>query len=102
MDCSKCGAQNFGGAKFCDACGTILSQGCPGCGASNRAGARFCNACGAALDEAAGGVKVSGPAQPAAAVRRYRPRDRPSSARTTRLEGERKLLPLFADTTIDG
>jgi class 3 adenylate cyclase/tetratricopeptide (TPR) repeat protein len=68
MDCSKCGAQNFGGAKFCDACGTILSQGCPGCGASNRAGARFCNACGAALDEAAGGVKVSGPAQPAAAA----------------------------------
>ncbi len=56
------------GAKFCDACGTILSQGCPGCGASNRAGARFCNACGAALDEAAGGVKVSGPAQPAAAA----------------------------------
>ena len=68
MDCSKCGAQNFGGAKFCDACGTVLSQGCPGCGASNRAGARFCNACGAALDEAAGGVKVSGPAQPAAAA----------------------------------
>ena len=39
MRCSKCGAENREGARFCDNCGAKLS---PTCGAENRIDAKLC------------------------------------------------------------
>ncbi len=99
MNCSGCGAENFEGAKFCDACGTALAQGCPSCGASNRAGARFCNGCGAALSQTLGSVEASSSGQPAARVVSASAIGVSVSAEAEDvLEGERKLVTaLFVD-----
>ena len=49
MRCSKCGADNREGRKFCAQCGSPPAAKCPSCGASNEPGERFCGECGAAL-----------------------------------------------------
>src|SRR5215472_2997735 len=49
MRCSKCGAENPSGKKFCGDCGTPLANLCPKCRADNPAGKRFCGECGTAL-----------------------------------------------------
>jgi class 3 adenylate cyclase/tetratricopeptide (TPR) repeat protein len=49
MRCSKCGANNPTGKKFCGDCGAPLTNLCPKCGAENPPGQRFCGDCGTAL-----------------------------------------------------
>jgi predicted ATPase/class 3 adenylate cyclase len=52
MRCSKCGADNREGRKFCTTCGTSFVASCPKCGAAVEPGERFCGNCGAALGAA--------------------------------------------------
>ncbi len=54
--CSKCGAPNRLGDKFCSGCGTpltieVVSEGktCPTCGASLKEEAKFCVRCGSKI-----------------------------------------------------
>jgi class 3 adenylate cyclase/tetratricopeptide (TPR) repeat protein len=47
--CSGCGTENEAGRRFCDECGTALTEACPACGATNRPLARFCGSCGTTL-----------------------------------------------------
>jgi len=44
--CPSCSTPNEASARFCNYCGTGLSQACGVCGTVNAAGARFCNNCG--------------------------------------------------------
>jgi len=44
--CTKCGATNPAGLKFCEQCGTKLAIACAGCGSSLSPTARFCGECG--------------------------------------------------------
>jgi membrane protease subunit (stomatin/prohibitin family) len=48
--CGKCGVQNPGGAKFCSACGTLITASspaaCSNCNGPLSAGAVFCPGCG--------------------------------------------------------
>src|SRR5215471_6414867 len=60
MRCTSCGTANREGAKFCDACGTVLPVACPSCGTANRPGAKYCNECGTSLT---GQPSVPPPAQ---------------------------------------
>src|SRR6516225_2059164 len=53
MRCSKCGADNRQGRKFCAECGAPLAATCAKCGAVNEPNEKFCGECGAALTEAA-------------------------------------------------
>jgi len=86
MRCSKCGAENREGARFCDKCGATLSLKCPSCGAENRPDAKFCDSCGAALSGSLS-TKDAKPEQP--------PR---TAIETERLEGERRHLSVvFCD-----
>src|SRR5215831_18841271 len=87
MRCSKCGADNREGRKFCAQCGSPLAAKCPSCGASNEPGERFCGECGSALvaPAAAGPKKFE------------EPQIRVAEA-LENLEGERKTVTvLFAD-----
>src|SRR5215813_13668540 len=91
MRCSKCGADNREGARFCDKCGTKLSPKCSSCGAENRTDARFCDSCGAAFGADA---TVAAPAA--------KMNDTPilvtETSAAENLEGERKTVTaLFAD-----
>ncbi|RQS74367.1 hypothetical protein DID96_05745 [Burkholderia sp. Bp8963] len=52
MYCANCGFDNLAGARFCEACGAMLSRACPRCGHEASPSARFCNACGASLTDA--------------------------------------------------
>src|SRR5580704_8465585 len=47
--CTKCGADNREGAKFCSECATPFAAKCPKCGAVNASGAKFCDECGISL-----------------------------------------------------
>lgn len=49
MRCTNCGAESSPGAKFCEACGSMLSRRCAHCGHEAAPDARFCSECGAAL-----------------------------------------------------
>src|SRR5215831_11606024 len=53
MTCSRCGADNPAGTKFCGQCGAPLAAACPSCGAANPPEHKFCGQCGASLDPAA-------------------------------------------------
>jgi adenylate cyclase len=46
MKCSKCGAENREGRKFCAECGAKLGWVCPRCGFENESDERFCGGCG--------------------------------------------------------
>jgi predicted ATPase/class 3 adenylate cyclase len=91
MRCSKCGADNREGARFCDKCGAKFSPRCPSCGAENRTDAKFCDSCGAAF-----GADAT-VAAPAAKMNDTPIRvTEPSAAENQ--EGERKTVTaLFAD-----
>ena len=58
MDCPGCGA-SVPEARFCIACGVLLSNRCPGCGGVCPPAARFCPECGAGLH-----LEASAPAPP--------------------------------------
>ena len=49
--CSRCGAENRPGRKFCAQCAAPLAVACPACGGANQPGEKFCGDCGAALAE---------------------------------------------------
>jgi len=63
MKCSKCGAENNAGVKFCINCGSSLGLFCPNCGAANSAGAKFCVSCGNQFGVPAA-AQSSAPTQP--------------------------------------
>src|SRR6516165_4751886 len=91
MRCSKCGADNREGARFCDKCGAKFSPRCGSCGAESRTEAKFCDSCGAALG-----------ADATVAARQAKVNDTPIRVIETpaaeNLEGERKTVTmLFAD-----
>src|SRR5208282_1665252 len=91
MNCTKCGADNREGRKFCAKCAAPLSRPCPQCGASNEPGEDFCGECAAALGTpaAAASAKKSHDTAP---IRVF---DAPTPEH---LEGERKTVTaLFAD-----
>jgi class 3 adenylate cyclase len=82
--CSRCGAANRAGAKFCSECGLPMAQACSACGAP-LAGGRFCSECGTPIPGRETGVSF-----PAQAVRGGpSPSDPVSERRTASL--------LFAD-----
>src|SRR5262245_9496980 len=93
MRCSKCGADNREGRKFCAECGETLASKCPRCGATNESREKFCGECGAAL----------GTSQSAAARRSNESQIRIAEASPPEnLEGERKTVTaLFADIGLD-
>ena len=49
MRCTKCGADNAAGARFCNQCATPLSRACPKCAHLNAPDAKFCAECAEAL-----------------------------------------------------
>jgi class 3 adenylate cyclase/tetratricopeptide (TPR) repeat protein len=89
MRCSKCGADNREGRKFCAECGETFASKCPRCGATNAPGEKFCGECGTAL----------GTSQSAAAGKSNEPQIRiAETSPPENLEGERKsVTALFAD-----
>ncbi len=88
MNCTKCGAENREGRKFCAKCAAPLARVCPQCGASNEPGENFCGECAAALGQTPTASKKSNDAP-------IRVADTPASEN---LEGERKTVTaLFAD-----
>jgi class 3 adenylate cyclase len=89
--CSKCGAENRDGAKFCNECAAPLSAKCPSCGAINKPSAKFCDECSKPLGV---GAQQSDPQpQPTESVRFL-----PEQSGVRAAEGERKTVTaLFAD-----
>src|SRR5271154_7010090 len=85
--CTKCGADNREGAKFCRECATPFAAKCPHCGAANKPGAKFCDECAASL------------ASPSTAKQSVQAaRVEVEQADASALEGERKTVTaLFAD-----
>ena len=89
MKCSKCGADNREGRKFCAKCAAPLARLCPQCGASNEPGEDFCGECAAPLGKssAPSAVKASNGSILVA-----------KTSASENLEGERKVVTfLFAD-----
>src|SRR5215813_10487018 len=89
MHCSKCGAENREGAKFCKDCATPTLANCPFCGAASQPGSKFCDECAAPLT---GWPPRSNhqPADPAVRVS--------NEAAAAPADGERKTVTvLFAD-----
>ena len=94
MRCSKCGAENPEGKKFCGDCGAALENRCAQCGSDNPTGKRFCGDCGAALAASGAPAQSSSSSQTTVEVRSPTP---PSSAATS-TDGERRhLTVLFSD-----
>ena len=97
MRCSKCGAENPEGKKFCGDCGAMMENRCPQCSADNAPGKRFCGDCGAALT--ATGTTTQSPSssstsQPTAETRV----SSAASGAGTASDGERRhLTVLFSD-----
>ena len=89
MRCSKCGAENRDGAKFCKNCAAPIPAKCLSCGAAVQPRSKFCDECGAAWNLSAR-VEPIKPSDPAIRIA-----DAPASEN---LEGERKTVTvLFAD-----
>src|SRR6202030_1113398 len=85
--CTKCGADNREGAKFCSECATPFAVKCPRCGAANKPAAKFCDECAASLTPAS---TIPETAQPVRIVA--------EQAEASSLDGERKTVTaLFAD-----
>src|SRR5262249_27175354 len=91
MRCSKCGAENPAGKRFCADCGAQLGNRCPKCGSENPAAKKFCGDCGAAL---AGNASIVLAKTPAEAIRVTAE----LADASTLTDGERKTVTaLFAD-----
>jgi class 3 adenylate cyclase len=88
MPCTRCGAENREGARFCEECGAQAEVTCPGCGTGVTPGKRFCGDCGAAL----AGVAPSPGARQAGASRQ-------ASASLAPADERRWATVLFADLT---
>src|SRR5216683_8246161 len=93
MRCTKCGAENPQGLKFCNECAAPFGRRCGKCGFENAATAKFCGECAAPID-------ASAAPKPAVSPRNYTPKHLADKILTSRavLEGERKQVTvLFAD-----
>src|SRR5579863_1762727 len=93
MRCTKCGAENPPGLKFCNECAAPFGRRCGACGFENAPTAKFCGACAAPIDAAAAPM-------PSVSPRNYTPKHLADKILTSRgaLEGERKQVTvLFAD-----
>ncbi len=91
MRCTKCGAENREGAKFCSDCAAPLAAHCPACAAVNKPGAKFCDECGAAMSAS---IATSSRRATTCASRSFASED-PGAQLP---EGERKTVTaLFAD-----
>jgi class 3 adenylate cyclase len=91
MRCSKCGADNAAGSRFCNQCATPLSRACPKCARANPPDAKFCAECAEPLTSDT--TKSTARASSAPPVR-IAP-EQPDSASA---DGERKTVTaLFAD-----
>jgi class 3 adenylate cyclase len=66
MRCARCGTELLPDKKFCQACGTAVSEPCPRCGAAVEAGWRFCPDCGNELTSPAPATAPSATAPPPA------------------------------------
>ena len=108
MRCTNCGSENPPGAKFCEACGTLLARTCPRCGHEAASAARFCSECGAPLSEAPATPSVHRPSvsEPPPAPVHYTPQHLAERIRAEHAAmeargetaGERKTVTaLFAD-----
>jgi class 3 adenylate cyclase/tetratricopeptide (TPR) repeat protein len=88
MRCSKCGAENPAGAKFCIECASPFARRCSSCGKENPPRAKFCLECSKPID-----------LPPADTQETLKSSVRVSSvADGAQLEGERKTVTaLFAD-----
>jgi len=94
MRCSKCGADNREGRKFCVQCGQPLNLACPSCGAPSEPGEKFCGDCGTALATTQSAATQSSTRASTAAEIRVTP-DQPDAST---VGGERKTVTaLFAD-----
>jgi len=58
MRCSKCGGENPGAKRFCEDCGTSLSNRCPRCGVDNQFEKKFGGDCAAPFEIATRASKV--------------------------------------------
>src|SRR5215472_13436056 len=93
MHCSKCGAENPEGKKFCGDCGAALENRCSQCGADNPSGKRFCGDCGAALAATVASGPPSTGADTSVGAAPTSPKDAVASP-----DGERRhLTVLFSD-----
>jgi class 3 adenylate cyclase/tetratricopeptide (TPR) repeat protein len=89
MRCSKCGANNREGRKFCAKCAAPVACLCPQCGASNEPGEDFCGECAAPL----GSPPAPLPKRASSAPIQIADTPAPEN-----FEGERKTITaLFAD-----
>src|SRR5215472_9634043 len=94
MRCSKCGADNREGRKFCAKCGGPLVWLCPKCGASNEPGEHFCGECGSVLSTS--GVDVDSTESASSTPVNQVPAGRIDEGTTSK--GERRhLTVLFCD-----
>jgi hypothetical protein len=85
--CTRCGADNREGAKFCSECATPFAIKCSRCGAANKPGAKFCDECAAPL------VPISPISESVQTVRIVAEQGEGSP-----IDGERKTVTaLFAD-----
>ena len=93
LRCTKCGAENPPGLKFCNECAAPFGRRCGKCGFENAPTAKFCGECAAPID-------ASAAPKPAVSPRNYTPKHLADKILTSRavLEGERKQVTvLFAD-----
>jgi Double zinc ribbon/Adenylate and Guanylate cyclase catalytic domain len=91
MRCSKCGAENPEGLKFCNECAAPFKRRCADCGFENASTAKFCGECAAPLSALTGRSGSSQTPTPTVHI----------AARAhseTATDGERKTVTaLFAD-----
>jgi len=88
MRCSKCGAENPDGAKFCIECASPFARRCSSCGKENPPRAKFCLECSKPIDPASADTRET--SKPSVRVS--------TVADGAQLEGERKTVTaLFAD-----
>src|SRR5271163_1682404 len=91
MRCSKCGADNAAGSRFCNQCATPLTRSCPKCGRANAPDAKFCAECAEPLTSDTN--KSTARASSAPPVRTA-----PQQPDSAAADGERKTVTaLFAD-----
>src|SRR5262249_17417049 len=92
MRCSKCGAENPEGLKFCEQCAAPFKRRCANCGFENSPAARFCGECAAPLKSSLGADS---------SLRSARTEVPESISRSTadhraaELDGERKTVTAF-------
>ena len=91
MRCTKCGADNRKGRRFCAQCGVAMAARCARCGAPNEPGEKFCGDCGNPLT-------ASSSSAPSTVTAGAAIRVAPESSSQEALDGERKTVTaLFAD-----